>query len=34
MIKAIFATGLNGEIGQNGDMPWGRSSVKDTQYCE
>lgn len=32
MIKAIFATGLNGEIGQDGDMPWGRSLPKDLEY--
>lgn len=32
MIKAILATGLNGEIGQNGDMPWGRSLPKDLEY--
>lgn len=32
MIKAIFATGLNGEIGQNGDMPWGRSLSRDLEY--
>ena len=32
MIKAILATGLNGEIGQNGDMPWGKSLAKDLEY--
>ena len=32
MIKAILATGLNGEIGQNGDIPWGRSLPKDLEY--
>lgn len=32
MIKAILATGLNGEIGQNGDMPWGKSLPKDLEY--
>lgn len=32
MIKAILAHGLNGEIGQNGDMPWGRSLPKDLEY--
>jgi len=32
MIKAILATGLNGEIGKNGDMPWGRSLPKDLEY--
>ena len=32
MIKAILATGLNGEIGQNGGMPWGRSLPKDLEY--
>ena len=32
MIKAILATGLNGEIGQNGDMPWGCSLPKDLEY--
>jgi|TARA_A100001391_G_scaffold33224_1_gene17957 dihydrofolate reductase len=32
MIKAIFAAGLNGEIGQNGDMPWGRGLPKDLEY--
>jgi len=32
MIKAILAHGLNGEIGQEGDMPWGRSLPKDLEY--
>lgn len=32
MIKAIFAAGLNGEIGQDGDMPWGRGLPKDLEY--
>jgi dihydrofolate reductase len=32
MIKAILAVGENGEIGQNGDMPWGRGLPKDLEY--
>jgi dihydrofolate reductase len=32
MIKAILAHGLNGEIGQEEDMPWGRSLPKDLEY--
>ena len=32
MIKAILAVGENGEIGQNGDMPWGRGLPKDLKY--
>ena len=32
MIKAILATGLNGEIGKNGNMPWGKSLPKDLEY--
>lgn len=32
MIKAILAQGLNGEIGQNGGMPWGRGLPKDLEY--
>ena len=32
MIKAILATGLNGEVGQNADMPWGKSLPKDLEY--
>lgn len=32
MIKAILAVGENGEIGQDGDMPWGRSLPKDLRY--
>lgn len=32
MIKAILAHGLNGEIGQNGDMPWGKCLPKDLEY--
>lgn len=32
MIKAILAVGENGEIGQNGDMPWMRGLPKDLEY--
>ena len=32
MIKAILAVGKNGEIGKNGDMPWGRGLPKDLEY--
>ena len=32
MIKAILAVGENGEIGQNGDMPWRRGLPKDLEY--
>jgi len=32
MIKAILAHGVNGEIGQEGDMPWRRSLPKDLEY--
>lgn len=31
MIKAILAVGENGEIGQNGNMPWGRCLPKDLE---
>lgn len=32
MIKAILAVGEDGEIGQNGDMPWGKDLPKDLAY--
>lgn len=32
MIKAILAVGENGEIGQDGDMPWRRRLPKDLEY--
>lgn len=32
MIKAILAVGENGEIGQEGDMPWKRRLPKDLEY--
>lgn len=32
MIKAILAVGENGEIGQDGDMPWKRRLPKDLEY--
>lgn len=32
MIKAIICVDKQGAIGQNGDMPWGRSFPKDLAY--
>lgn len=32
MIKAILCVDKQGAIGQNGDMPWGRSFPKDLEY--
>lgn len=32
MIKAILCVDKQGAIGQNGDMPWGRSFPKDLAY--
>lgn len=32
MIKAIICVDKQGAIGQNGDMPWGRSFPKDLEY--
>ena len=32
MIKAIICVDKQGAIGQNGDMPWGRSLPKDLEY--